>query len=99
MISCTLIHRYPRQNGLTSNRPSISTQTGIRIHISFSIDLLTAQHPQTLLATHLNGKPLTVERGAPLWLLVSETRPEKHQGYYANYLWKGQMRAVPELVP
>ena len=34
-----------------------------------SIDLLTAQHP-TLLATHLNGKPLTVEHGAPLRLLV-----------------------------
>jgi DMSO/TMAO reductase YedYZ molybdopterin-dependent catalytic subunit len=35
-----------------------------------SIDLTTAQHPQTLLATHLNGKPLTVEHGAPLRLLV-----------------------------
>jgi len=35
-----------------------------------SIDLSTAQHPQTLLATHLNGKPLTVEHGAPLRLLV-----------------------------
>ncbi|MGA8481178.1 MAG: molybdopterin-dependent oxidoreductase [Chthoniobacterales bacterium] len=35
-----------------------------------SIDLLTAQHPQTLLATHLNGKPLTVEHGAPLRLIV-----------------------------
>ncbi|MDX6498835.1 MAG: hypothetical protein QOG23_2095 [Blastocatellia bacterium] len=35
-----------------------------------SIDLLAAQHPQTLLATHLNGQPLTVEHGAPLRLLV-----------------------------
>jgi DMSO/TMAO reductase YedYZ molybdopterin-dependent catalytic subunit len=35
-----------------------------------SIDLVTAQHPQTLLATHLNGKSLTVEHGAPLRLLV-----------------------------
>ena len=35
-----------------------------------SLDLLTAQHPQTLLATHLDGKPLTVEHGAPLRLLV-----------------------------
>ena len=35
-----------------------------------SIDLLTAQHAQTLLATHLNGKPLTVEHGAPLRLLA-----------------------------
>jgi DMSO/TMAO reductase YedYZ molybdopterin-dependent catalytic subunit len=35
-----------------------------------SLDLSTASHPQTLLATHLNGKPLTVEHGAPLRLLV-----------------------------
>jgi DMSO/TMAO reductase YedYZ molybdopterin-dependent catalytic subunit len=35
-----------------------------------SIDLLTAQHPQTLLATHLNGKPLPVEHGAPLRLVA-----------------------------
>ncbi len=35
-----------------------------------SIDLVTAQHPQTLLATHLDGKPLTVEHGAPLRLVV-----------------------------
>jgi DMSO/TMAO reductase YedYZ molybdopterin-dependent catalytic subunit len=35
-----------------------------------SIDLATARHPQTLLATHQNGQPLTVEHGAPLRLLV-----------------------------
>jgi len=35
-----------------------------------SLDLSTARHPQTLLATHLNGKPLSVEHGAPLRLLV-----------------------------
>jgi len=35
-----------------------------------SLDLSTASHQQTLLATHLNGKPLTVEHGAPLRLLV-----------------------------
>jgi DMSO/TMAO reductase YedYZ molybdopterin-dependent catalytic subunit len=35
-----------------------------------SIDLPTAQHPQTLLATHYNGHPLTVEHGAPLRLLA-----------------------------
>ena len=35
-----------------------------------SLDLPTARHPQTLLATHLNGKPLTVEHGAPLRLLA-----------------------------
>jgi DMSO/TMAO reductase YedYZ molybdopterin-dependent catalytic subunit len=35
-----------------------------------SVDLSTARHRQTLLATHLNGKPLTVEHGAPLRLLA-----------------------------
>ncbi|MGH9354785.1 MAG: molybdopterin-dependent oxidoreductase [Terriglobia bacterium] len=35
-----------------------------------SIDLSTARHPQTLLATHFNGQPLTVDHGAPLRLLV-----------------------------
>jgi DMSO/TMAO reductase YedYZ molybdopterin-dependent catalytic subunit len=35
-----------------------------------SVDLATARHRQTLLATHLSGQPLTVEHGAPLRLLV-----------------------------
>jgi len=35
-----------------------------------SLDLETARHPQTLLATHLNGKPLPVEHGAPLRLVA-----------------------------
>ena len=35
-----------------------------------SLDLSTARHPQTLLATHLNGKPLTVEHGAPIRLVA-----------------------------
>jgi DMSO/TMAO reductase YedYZ molybdopterin-dependent catalytic subunit len=35
-----------------------------------SLDLETARHPQTLLATHFSGQPLTVDHGAPLRLLV-----------------------------
>src|SRR6266478_5081307 len=35
-----------------------------------SIDLATARHPQTLLATHQNGQPLSVEHGAPLRLIA-----------------------------
>jgi len=35
-----------------------------------SLDLATAGHPQTLLATHVNGQPLTVDHGAPLRLLA-----------------------------
>ena len=35
-----------------------------------SIDLPTARHPQTLLATHLNGAPLGADHGAPLRLVV-----------------------------
>jgi len=33
---------------------------------AMSIDLATARHPQTLLATHFNGQPLIVDHGAPL---------------------------------
>jgi DMSO/TMAO reductase YedYZ molybdopterin-dependent catalytic subunit len=36
-----------------------------------SIDLPAARHPQTLLATHFNGRPLTVDHGAPLRLLAT----------------------------
>lgn len=35
-----------------------------------SLDLETAKHPQTLLATHHAGRPLTLAHGAPLRLLV-----------------------------
>ena len=35
-----------------------------------SLDLATARHPQTLLATHQGGRPLTLAHGAPLRLLV-----------------------------
>lgn len=35
-----------------------------------SIDLPTAMHPQTLLATHHDGRPLTVAHGAPMRLLA-----------------------------
>ena len=35
-----------------------------------SIDLETARHPQTLLATHQDSTPLTLAHGAPLRLLV-----------------------------
>jgi len=35
-----------------------------------SIDLETARHPQALLATHFSGRPLPLEHGAPLRLVV-----------------------------
>ena len=35
-----------------------------------SIDLETARHPQTLLATHQGGRPLTLGHGAPLRLVA-----------------------------
>jgi DMSO/TMAO reductase YedYZ molybdopterin-dependent catalytic subunit len=35
-----------------------------------SIDLPTARHPQTLLATHFSGGPLPIEHGAPLRLVA-----------------------------
>ena len=44
--------------------------SGNRDPYFMSLDLATARHSQTLLATHLNGQPLTAEHGAPLRLLV-----------------------------
>jgi DMSO/TMAO reductase YedYZ molybdopterin-dependent catalytic subunit len=35
-----------------------------------SLDIESAAHPQSLLATHFHGDPLTVEHGAPLRLLI-----------------------------
>jgi DMSO/TMAO reductase YedYZ molybdopterin-dependent catalytic subunit len=35
-----------------------------------SLDIPTARHPQTLLATHFNGRSLTVDHGAPLRLVA-----------------------------
>jgi len=35
-----------------------------------SLDLETAKHPQSLLATHFHGEPLTLEHGAPLRLII-----------------------------
>jgi DMSO/TMAO reductase YedYZ molybdopterin-dependent catalytic subunit len=63
--------------------PPVSQATWVRVESSVnldasgnsdpyyvSLDLATARHSQTLLATHFNGWPLTVEHGAPLRLIV-----------------------------
>jgi DMSO/TMAO reductase YedYZ molybdopterin-dependent catalytic subunit len=68
-----LLHAYPpvSQARWAHIESSINLDTDGNPDPYFvSLDLLTAQHPQTLLATHMNGKPLTVEHGAPLRLLV-----------------------------
>ena len=44
--------------------------TGNRYPYFVSLDIATVCHPQTLLAAHLDGQPLTVEHGAPLRLLA-----------------------------
>jgi len=55
-----------------------------------SIDLATARHPQTLLATHFNGQPLTVDHGAPLRLLVPVKLGLKNvKAITRNYLFRG----------
>jgi len=43
-----------------------------------SIDLDTARHPQTMLATHQNGQPLTLAHGAPLRLVAPMKLGLKH---------------------
>src|SRR5262245_4695774 len=56
-----------------------------------SLDLLTARHPQTLLAAHLERK--ASHRGA--WssaetACTCEIRPEEHQGHYPDHLYEGR---------
>ena len=59
-----------------------------------SIDLETARHPQTLLATHQDGRPLTLAHGAPLRLLVpDEARAQEHQGDHRHRLHARTSRA------
>ena len=61
--------------------PSVSEALALRsaVNLDFygrsdpyyvSIDLGTARHPQTLLATHFGGRPLPLAHGAPLRLLA-----------------------------
>lgn len=45
-------------------------ERGRRLAFERSLPLAVALHPDTLLATHLNGAPLTPEHGAPVRLVV-----------------------------
>jgi DMSO/TMAO reductase YedYZ molybdopterin-dependent catalytic subunit len=68
-----LLHAYPPMSQARWARVESSVNLdsdGNPDPYFMSLDLPTARHPQTLLATHLNGQPLTVEHGAPLRLLV-----------------------------
>jgi DMSO/TMAO reductase YedYZ molybdopterin-dependent catalytic subunit len=68
-----LLHAYPPMSQAKWVRLESSVNLGTWGNPDpyyVSLDLATAGHPQTLLATHLNGKPLTVEHGAPLRLVV-----------------------------
>jgi DMSO/TMAO reductase YedYZ molybdopterin-dependent catalytic subunit len=46
-----------------------------------SIDLIDAFHPQTILATDMNGQPLAVEHGAPLRMRIERQLGYKHAKY------------------
>ncbi len=68
-----LLHAYPP----TSQAKWVRVESSVNLDPSgnpdpyfASLDLPTARHPQTLLATHFNGQPLTADHGAPLRLLV-----------------------------
>ena len=68
-----LLHAYPP----TSQAKWVRVESSVNLDPSgnpdpyfVSLDLPTSRHPQTLLATHFNGQPLTVDHGAPLRLLV-----------------------------
>jgi DMSO/TMAO reductase YedYZ molybdopterin-dependent catalytic subunit len=59
-----------------------------------SIDLVDAEHPQTILAYDMNGQPLTVRHGAPLRL-----RLERQLGYkMAKYIMRIELvRSLADL--
>jgi DMSO/TMAO reductase YedYZ molybdopterin-dependent catalytic subunit len=68
-----LLHAYPPMSQAKWARVESSVNldaSGNPDPYFVSIDLTTARHPQTLLATHLGGQALTVEHGAPLRLLA-----------------------------
>ena len=68
-----LLHAYPPNSQAKWARVESSVNldnSGNPDPYVVSIDLATARHPQTLLATHHDGHPLTLEHGAPLRLLV-----------------------------
>jgi len=68
-----LLQAYPPQPGARWARLDSSVNLdadGNPDPYYVSIDLPTARHPQTLLATHHNGNPLEVEHGAPLRLIA-----------------------------
>lgn len=68
-----LLHAYPPISRASWARVDSSVnldENGNPDPYYASLDLATAHHPQTLLVTHFNGEPLTVDHGAPLRLLV-----------------------------
>ncbi|HSS45035.1 MAG TPA: molybdopterin-dependent oxidoreductase [Thermoanaerobaculia bacterium] len=70
---CDFLAAYPPAAGARWARldSSVNLDSGgnpDRYYVS--IDLPTARHPQTLLATQHNGRPLSLEHGAPLRLVA-----------------------------
>jgi DMSO/TMAO reductase YedYZ molybdopterin-dependent catalytic subunit len=65
---------YNVQAATDENGSTITDAQGNTVRASdpyyVSVDLGTARHPQALLATEQNGRPLTIGHGAPLRLLV-----------------------------
>ena len=73
--------RARRASGRASSRPSTWTATATPDPYYVSIDLETARHPQALLATHMDGRPLAVDaRRAAAAARADEARTQEHQG-------------------
>jgi len=63
-------HRCRKLNGHEGKSSVNLGASGSLTHILCRSTLGDGQPSQTLLATHFNGQPLTVDHGAPLRLLV-----------------------------
>jgi len=68
-----LLQAYPPASGARwAEMRSMVSMDGAGRHEPYyvSLDLETARHPQTLLVTHHNGRPLSLAHGAPLRLIA-----------------------------
>ncbi len=80
------LRRYPPST-LSGNAYNLSKPDDLPPYVGMAtpdgayyvgLDREAALHPQTLLCTHMNGQPLTLEHGAPLRLVVPVKYGVKH---------------------
>ena len=73
--------------------PSYQKDDGSEDRYYVGLDMPSALHAQTMLCYEMNGKPLTLEHGAPLQACHSdEVRREEHQAHRGDHLLEDSAR-------